>query len=75
MKASSASSSETQPRITSYNVCYTKLLRVGIDAQIVIEVLYRSMDKFALIVVLFFVLCGNIMTTGSIVKKLSYNFV
>ncbi len=25
---------------------------IGIDAQIVIEVLYRSMDKFALIVVL-----------------------
>jgi tripartite ATP-independent transporter DctM subunit len=43
---------------------------VGIDPQIVIEVLYRSMDKFALVVVLFFVLCGNIMTTGSIVGKL-----
>jgi len=43
---------------------------VGIDPLIVIEVLYRSMDKFALIVVLFFVLCGNIMTTGSIVEKL-----
>ena len=43
---------------------------VGIDPQIVVEVLYRSMDKFALIVVLFFVLCGNIMTTGSIVQKL-----
>ena len=43
---------------------------VGIDPQIVIEVLYRSMDKFALIVVMFFVLCGNIMTTGSIVEKL-----
>ncbi|PLX84675.1 MAG: C4-dicarboxylate ABC transporter permease [Desulfuromonas sp.] len=43
---------------------------IGIDPQIVIEVLYRSMDKFALIVVLFFVLCGNIMTTGSIVQKL-----
>ncbi|MCK4536966.1 MAG: TRAP transporter large permease [Desulfuromonadales bacterium] len=42
----------------------------GIDPKIVIEVLYRSMDKFALVVVLFFVLCGNIMTTGSIVKKL-----
>ena len=37
---------------------------VGINPQLVIEVLYRSMDKFALIVVLFFVLCGNIMTTG-----------
>ena len=43
---------------------------IGIDPQIVIEVLYRSMDKFALIVVMFFVLCGNIMTTGSIVEKL-----
>jgi C4-dicarboxylate transporter DctM subunit len=43
---------------------------IGIDPQIGIEVLYRSMDKFALIVVLFFVLCGNIMTTGSIVEKL-----
>ena len=43
---------------------------VGIDPLIVVEVLYRSMDKFALIVVLFFVLCGNIMTTGSIVQKL-----
>ena len=43
---------------------------VGIEPQILIEVLYRSMDKFALIVVLFFVFCGNIMSTGSIVKKL-----
>ena len=39
---------------------------IGIDPQIVIEVLYRSMDKFALIVVLFFVLCGNIMTLSLI---------
>lgn len=43
---------------------------IGIDPQIVVEVLYRSMDKFALVVVMFFVLCGNIMTTGSIVEKL-----
>jgi C4-dicarboxylate transporter DctM subunit len=43
---------------------------LGIDPQIVIEVLYRSMDKFALVVVLFFVLCGNIMTKGTIVEKL-----
>jgi len=43
---------------------------IGIDPQIVIEVLYRSIDKFALIVVLFFILCGNIMTKGSIVEKL-----
>ncbi len=46
------------------------IFMVGIDPQIVIEVLYRSMDKFALVVVLFFILCGNIMTTGSIVHKL-----
>lgn len=46
------------------------LMLAGIDAQIVVEVLYGSMDKFALIVVLFFVLCGNIMTSGSIVHKL-----
>lgn len=43
---------------------------MGIDPQVTIEVLYRSMDKFALIVVLFFVLCGNVMTTGTIVQKL-----
>ncbi len=42
----------------------------GIDPQIVIEVMYRSMDKFALVVILFFILTGNIMTTGSIVQKL-----
>ncbi|BCR03636.1 C4-dicarboxylate ABC transporter permease [Desulfuromonas versatilis] len=42
----------------------------GVDPQVAVEVLYRSMDKFALVVVLFFVLCGNIMTTGSIVQKL-----
>ena len=32
--------------------------------------LFRSMDNFALVVVLFFILCGNIMTAGSIVDKL-----
>ena len=46
------------------------VVMVGIDPQIVVEVLYRSMDKFALVVVMFFVLCGNIMTKGSIVEKL-----
>ncbi len=34
------------------------------------QAFYRSMDKFALVVVLFFILCGNIMTSGSIVNKL-----
>jgi C4-dicarboxylate transporter DctM subunit len=32
--------------------------------------LFRAMDNFALVVVLFFILCGNVMTTGSIVHKL-----
>lgn len=32
--------------------------------------LFRSMDNFALVVVLYFILCGNIMTAGSIVDKL-----
>ena len=35
-----------------------------------VDALYLSMDKFALVVVLFFILCGNIMTSGSIVTKL-----
>ena len=34
------------------------------------QTLFRSMDNFALVVVLFFILCGNIMTAGSIVQKL-----
>jgi tripartite ATP-independent transporter DctM subunit len=34
------------------------------------QTLFRSMDKFALVVVLYFILCGNIMTAGSIVDKL-----
>jgi TRAP-type mannitol/chloroaromatic compound transport system permease large subunit len=34
------------------------------------QALFLSMDNFALVVVLFFVLCGNIMTAGSIVEKL-----
>ena len=32
--------------------------------------LFRSMDNFALVVVLYFILCGNIMTAGKIVDKL-----
>ncbi len=34
------------------------------------QTLFRSMDNFALVVVLYFILCGNIMTAGSIVDKL-----
>ena len=34
------------------------------------QTVFRSMDNFALVVVLFFILCGNIMTAGSIVNRL-----
>lgn len=34
------------------------------------QTLFRSLDNFALVVVLFFILCGNIMTAGAIVEKL-----
>jgi C4-dicarboxylate transporter DctM subunit len=34
------------------------------------QTLFRSLDNFALVVVLFFILCGNIMTSGCIVEKL-----
>lgn len=34
------------------------------------QTLFRSLDNFALVVVLFFILCGNIMTAGSIVERL-----
>jgi len=37
---------------------------------VLINSIFRSMDKFALVVVLFFILCGNIMTAGTIVEKL-----
>ena len=34
------------------------------------QTIFRSMDNFALVVVLYFILCGNIMTAGTIVDKL-----
>jgi C4-dicarboxylate transporter DctM subunit len=37
---------------------------------LLVQSIFRSMDNFALVVVLFFILCGNIMTTGTIVEKL-----
>ena len=33
-----------------------------------VQSFFKSMDNFALVVVLFFILCGNIMTAGSIVE-------
>ena len=41
-----------------------------VQAMLLVQTFYKSMDNFALVVVLFFILCGNIMTSGSIVKKL-----
>ena len=37
---------------------------------LLVQTIYRSMDNFALIVVLYFILCGNIMTAGETVRKL-----
>lgn len=42
----------------------------GMPVMMMAQTLFRSMDNFALVVVLFFILCGNIMTAGSIVDKL-----
>ncbi|MCP3956007.1 MAG: TRAP transporter large permease [Desulfobacterales bacterium] len=46
------------------------LLFTDIPILLLAQTLLRSMDNFALVVVLFFILCGNIMTAGSIVEKL-----
>ncbi len=46
------------------------LLFTDVPILFLAQTVFRSMDKFALVVVLFFILCGNIMTAGSIVEKL-----
>jgi tripartite ATP-independent transporter DctM subunit len=46
------------------------LLFTDLPLMLLVQTLLRSMDNFALVVVLFFILCGNIMTAGSIVEKL-----
>jgi len=46
------------------------LLFTHLPILLLAQTLFRSMDNFALVVVLFFILCGNIMTAGSIVEKL-----
>jgi tripartite ATP-independent transporter DctM subunit len=45
-------------------------LFTNLPQMLLAQTLFRSLDNFALVVVLFFILCGNIMTTGSIVEKL-----
>ncbi len=37
---------------------------------LLIQTLFRSLDNFSLVVVLFFILCGNIMSKGKTVEKL-----
>ncbi|MBU3916978.1 TRAP transporter large permease subunit, partial [bacterium] len=37
---------------------------------LLVQTIFKSMDNFALIVVLYFILCGNIMTAGESVRKL-----
>ncbi len=46
------------------------LFFTNLPTMLLVQTLLRSMDNFALVVVLFFILCGNIMTAGSIVEKL-----
>jgi len=46
------------------------LLFTDLPLLLLAQSLFRSMDNFALVVVLFFILCGNIMTAGTIVEKL-----
>lgn len=46
------------------------LIFADIPLLLLFQTIFRSMDNFALVVVLFFILCGNIMTAGSIVEKL-----
>lgn len=46
------------------------VLFTDLPVLLLVQTLLRSMDNFALVVVLFFILCGNIMTAGAIVEKL-----
>jgi len=43
---------------------------LDIPLALLAQTLFRSLDKFALVVVLFFILCGNIMAKGKMVEKL-----
>lgn len=46
------------------------LFYLNMPLALMAQTLFRSLDNFSLIVVLFFVLCGNIMTKGKMVEKL-----
>jgi C4-dicarboxylate transporter DctM subunit len=46
------------------------ILFTSMPALLLYQTLFRSLDNFALVVVLFFILCGNIMGSGQIVSRL-----
>ncbi|MBN1276096.1 MAG: TRAP transporter large permease [Deltaproteobacteria bacterium] len=46
------------------------MLYTDLPLLLLAQSLFRSMDNFALVVVLYFILCGNIMTSGVIVQRL-----
>jgi len=43
---------------------------LDIPPDLLAQTLFRSLDKFTLVVVLFFILCGNIMSKGKMIEKL-----
>jgi len=49
-------------------ICF--LLYTTLPLDILVQSMFRAMDNFSLVVVLYFILCGNIMTTGATVDKL-----
>ena len=55
-------------------VCFTAVVGFSFYTDrlllVLAQTLFRTMDNFALVVVLYFILCGNIMTAGTIVDKL-----
>ena len=46
------------------------LLFTSFPIELLTQTLFRSLDNFALVVVLFFILCGNTMSSGDIVNRL-----
>lgn len=46
------------------------LLFTDFPLHVLFQSMFRAMDNFSLVVVLYFILCGNIMTTGATVDKL-----
>ncbi|GAB6887104.1 TRAP transporter large permease subunit [Desulfothermus okinawensis JCM 13304] len=46
------------------------ILFTSFPIELLTQTLFRSLDNFALVVVLFFILCGNTMSSGDIVNRL-----